>query len=130
MVALNGWVITWDILMFFAILLLVLALVPPIFSRRVVRRKTWHTLLLSSLVYSIGEVLLVGNQQDSVADSVANSNLCLVQVAITYSTPAMWVLFQWGLELRVLMACVGLRLLHLVTLLTLVHFLYTASPKY
>ncbi|KXN92960.1 hypothetical protein AN958_09060 [Leucoagaricus sp. SymC.cos] len=69
--------------MFFAILLLVLALVPPLFSRSVMRRKTWHTLILSLLVFSIGEVLLVGHQDKG----ASGMNLCLVQVAIVYSTP-------------------------------------------
>ncbi|KXN84764.1 hypothetical protein AN958_12191 [Leucoagaricus sp. SymC.cos] len=73
--------------MFFAILLLVLALVPPLFSRSVMRRKTWHTLILSLLVFSIGEVLLVGHQDKG----ASGMNLCLVQVAIVYSTPPLWV---------------------------------------
>ncbi|KAJ3567473.1 hypothetical protein NP233_g6342 [Leucocoprinus birnbaumii] len=47
------------------------------------RRKTWHTLLLSSLIFSIGFVLLVGSQQEV----TPNMSLCLVQVALIHSTP-------------------------------------------
>lgn len=83
MAELDDLVVAWDVLMFLSILLLVLALVPPLFSRHVMRRKTWHTLLLSLLVFSIGEVLLVGHQHEE----VPNQHLCLVQVAVIYSTP-------------------------------------------
>lgn len=83
MAALSGLVIAWDVLMFLAILLLVLALVPPLFSRRVMRRKTWHTLMLSLLVFSIGQVFLVGNQ----TSTSPSPNICLVQVALFLSTP-------------------------------------------
>lgn len=76
-------IIAFDVLMFFSILLLVLALVPPFASRYIVRRKTWHTIMLSMLVFSIGEVLLIGQQ----GASTPNEALCVIQVGITHSTP-------------------------------------------
>jgi glucose uptake protein GlcU len=94
MAALDNRVLAWDVLMFIAILLLVLALVPPLFSRRVIRRKTWHTLLLSLLVFSIGEVLLVGHQQDP----NFGGDLCLVQIAVIYSTPPLYVQLLFLIE--------------------------------
>lgn len=82
-------VIAFDVLMFFSILLLVLALVPPFMSRYIVRRKTWHTIMFSMLVFSIGEVLIVGHQLPG--SSLPNENLCVVQVGIKHSTPPLWV---------------------------------------
>jgi len=78
-------IIAFDVLMFFSILLLVLALVPPFMSRYVVRRKTWHTIMFSMLVFSIGEVLLVGHQE--IQSPRPNQSLCVIQVGITHSTP-------------------------------------------
>lgn len=87
MAANESQIIAFDVLMFFAILLLVLALVPPLFSRHIVRRKTWHSVMLSMLILSIGEVLLVGRQ----FEPSPNPNLCLVQVAVIHATPPLWV---------------------------------------
>jgi len=84
MASLEGPIIAYDVLMFFAILLLTLALVPPFFSRYIVRRKTWHSIMLSWLVFAIAEVLWVGHQSKS---SPLNANLCLVQVAFIHSAP-------------------------------------------
>ncbi|EKM78848.1 hypothetical protein AGABI1DRAFT_114424 [Agaricus bisporus var. burnettii JB137-S8] len=69
--------------MFISIVLLVMTIVPPLFSPHVVRRKTWHTLMLSMLVFAIGEILLVGQQ----TTDFPNHGLCLVQVGIIQATP-------------------------------------------
>ncbi|KAF9446824.1 hypothetical protein P691DRAFT_824396 [Macrolepiota fuliginosa MF-IS2] len=79
-----GPVVAFDVLVFFAILLLTLALVPPLFSRYIVRRKTWHSIMLSTLVFAIALVLWVGHQSSSLPP---NGNLCLVQVAFIHATP-------------------------------------------
>lgn len=84
MALVDSRVVAYDVLMFLSILLLVLALVPPFCSRNIVRRKTWHTLMLSMLVFAIGEILLVGQQA---INQTPNPELCLVQVAINQATP-------------------------------------------
>jgi hypothetical protein len=71
--------------LFISIVLLVMTIVPPLFSPNIWRRKTWHTLMFAMLVFAIGEVLLVGQQ----ATDHPNPALCLVQVGVIHATPTL-----------------------------------------
>ncbi|KAF9446823.1 hypothetical protein P691DRAFT_803370 [Macrolepiota fuliginosa MF-IS2] len=79
----NSRIIVFDVLVFLAILLLVLALVPPFVFKNAARRKTWSTLMLSMLIFSVGEALLVGRQ----TGVPPNAAICLIQAAVNYATP-------------------------------------------
>jgi hypothetical protein len=82
MTASHSQIIAFDVTTFLSILLLILAWVPPIFSRIARRRKTWHTFMLPMLVFSTGRILLVGRQ----SGDPPNPTLCLIQAAVNYAT--------------------------------------------
>lgn len=78
----RGYILAFDALVFLSILLSILTVIPPLFSRHVQRRKTWHTFMLAMLGFSVGQSLLVGHQ----SGELPSTTLCLIQAAVNYAT--------------------------------------------
>ncbi|KAF9004014.1 hypothetical protein BDQ17DRAFT_1355343 [Cyathus striatus] len=76
-------IVIFNILSFLAIVLVCLAILPPLFSSQIKRSSTWFIHLISWLVYSISFVFIIGQQTGPEPEFGA----CLFQASLIYSTP-------------------------------------------
>ncbi|KAJ3821467.1 hypothetical protein F5880DRAFT_820126 [Lentinula raphanica] len=75
--------VVFDILQFIALALISLTYLFALFSKRRQRMKTWFALMVSSLVYCISYLLLVGHQ----TGPEPPLGLCLFQAGLIYAAP-------------------------------------------
>lgn len=84
-----GLIRVFDGLFFFALIMVVVAIVSTSFSDKVRTRKVWLNLMIAWLAYSISYLLLVGRQTGPEPPFA----LCLFQAAMVYAVPALCVRF-------------------------------------
>lgn len=76
-------IIAFDVLMFTGLAISIVALIPPIFAKGVVRTKTWFTLLACNILYCVVHLMLLGRQTGARPDKV----LCMAQGGLIYAAP-------------------------------------------
>lgn len=79
--------IAFNVLTCFAIFLIVLVMLPPLFAKTVRRRLPWYSHMISWLVVAIALLLLIGHQRDRHPPA----GLCFVQSALLYAVVPLYV---------------------------------------
>ncbi|KAJ6531848.1 hypothetical protein B0H19DRAFT_1188879 [Mycena capillaripes] len=76
--------VAFDVLQLIALVLLVAMLLPVLFSKSVVRMKTWFNLIVACVIYCISFLLLLGRQ----SGPEPPFQLCVFQAGLIYAAPA------------------------------------------
>ncbi|KAK0190382.1 hypothetical protein F5146DRAFT_1137223 [Armillaria mellea] len=76
-------VLIYDTLSFLGFFSLLAALLPAVFSKRIKRRRTWFSLILSWMVYAFSYLCLVNNQWGD----EPHFGTCLFQTLLVYAAP-------------------------------------------
>ncbi|KAK7016363.1 hypothetical protein R3P38DRAFT_1404345 [Favolaschia claudopus] len=80
---LNGGIVVFDFILILAFVLLILILIPALFSSTVVRIKSWFAVVMTSLLCCVSFLLLLGQQ----TGAEPNLPICLLSASLIYAGP-------------------------------------------
>ena len=84
-----GFLVAFDILYVIGLISLATIFLTALLSKRVHRQKTWFMVIISWVLNSVSNILLIGRQKTPLIN--LNPDLCLTQAVLIDSTPVLWV---------------------------------------